>query len=92
VKARLCRAKVYEHKGEVKAAYDDYKRALSYEPNNSQARRYSTFDLTLDSVLPLRPVRDSGMDRLQPAIDKMEEEKLIEITIPDVSYSAVRII
>eukprot|EP00802_Teleaulax_amphioxeia_P007779 Tamp_07787.p1 GENE.Tamp_07787~~Tamp_07787.p1 ORF type:complete len:482 (+),score=141.13 Tamp_07787:276-1721(+) len=38
VKARLCRAKVYEAKGEVKQAYDDYKRAMSYEPNNQQAR------------------------------------------------------
>jgi tetratricopeptide (TPR) repeat protein len=38
VKARLCRAKVYEGKGEVKLAYDDYKRAMSYEPNNAQAR------------------------------------------------------
>jgi hypothetical protein len=27
----------------------------------------------------------SGMDRLQEAVDKLEEEKLIEITIPDVS-------
>ena len=25
------------------------------------------------------------MDRLQEAVDKLEEEKLIEITIPDVS-------
>jgi Tfp pilus assembly protein PilF len=39
VKARLCRAKVHEQKGDVKLAYDDYKRALSYEPNNAQARR-----------------------------------------------------
>ena len=39
VKARLCRAKVHEQKGDVKLAYDDYKRALSYEPNNTQARR-----------------------------------------------------
>jgi tetratricopeptide (TPR) repeat protein len=38
VKARLCRAKVYEAKGEVKLAYDDYKRGMSYEPNNAQCR------------------------------------------------------
>lgn len=64
VKARLCRAKVYEAEDELKAAYDDYKRAMSYEPNNAQAR--------------------SGVDRLQPAMDKLAEEKLIEIKIPDV--------
>mmetsp|Transcript_4318 Transcript_4318/g.8703 ORF Transcript_4318/g.8703 Transcript_4318/m.8703 type:complete len:454 (+) Transcript_4318:127-1488(+) len=64
VKARLCRAKVYETEGDTKAAYDDYKRAMSYEPNNAQAR--------------------SGVDRLQGAVDKLAEEKLIEITIPDV--------
>jgi len=38
VKARLCRAKVLEAKGEIKAAFDDYKRAMSYEPNNPSAR------------------------------------------------------
>jgi hypothetical protein len=40
VKARLCRAKTYETLGKVKEAYDDYKRAMSYEPTNTQARRY----------------------------------------------------
>lgn len=64
VKARLCRAKIYEAKRETKAAYDDYKRAMSYEPNNATAR--------------------AGVDRLQPAIDQLMEEKLISITIPDV--------
>eukprot|EP00293_Proteomonas_sulcata_P006124 CAMPEP_0184318280 /NCGR_PEP_ID=MMETSP1049-20130417/101678_1 /TAXON_ID=77928 /ORGANISM="Proteomonas sulcata, Strain CCMP704" /LENGTH=462 /DNA_ID=CAMNT_0026637993 /DNA_START=80 /DNA_END=1468 /DNA_ORIENTATION=- len=63
VKARLCRAKVYEAKGEVKQAYDDYKRAMSYEPNNAQARQ--------------------GVDRLQAEVDKLAEEKLIEVKIPD---------
>ena len=33
-----CRAKVLEAKGEIKAAFDDYKRAMSYEPNNPSAR------------------------------------------------------
>lgn len=63
VKARLCRAKVYEARKDVKAAYDDYKRAMSYEPSNSTA--------------------SDGLKRLQPEMDKLAEEKLIEIKIPD---------
>eukprot|EP00960_Hanusia_phi_P025717 745833-Hanusia_phi.AAC.2 len=64
VKARLCRAKIHEAKMDLKLAYEDYKRAMSYEPSNNLAKE--------------------GIDRLQPEIDRMEEEKLIEITIPEV--------
>jgi tetratricopeptide (TPR) repeat protein len=85
VKARLCRAKVYEQKGEIKQAYDDYKRALSYEPNNAQARRY--FVCLIWNTGLSSDHLGSGMDRLQEAVDKLEEEKLIEITIPDVILS-----
>eukprot|EP00290_Baffinella_frigidus_P007362 CAMPEP_0180132680 /NCGR_PEP_ID=MMETSP0986-20121125/9120_1 /TAXON_ID=697907 /ORGANISM="non described non described, Strain CCMP2293" /LENGTH=454 /DNA_ID=CAMNT_0022072715 /DNA_START=24 /DNA_END=1388 /DNA_ORIENTATION=+ len=63
VKARLCRAKVHEARGEMKQAFDDYKRAMSYEHTNKTARE--------------------GVDRLQEAVDKLSEERLIEITIPD---------
>ena len=66
VKARLCRAKVLEAKGETKSAFDDYKRAMSYEPNNATARagvdrlqpamdslaQSKVFSITIPDVIP----------------------------------------
>ena len=54
VKARLCRAKTYETLGKVKEAYDDYKRAMSYEPNNATARRCTPPPLARARTRPLR--------------------------------------
>eukprot|EP00961_Rhodomonas_salina_P265083 3583328-Rhodomonas_salina.1 len=116
---------------ELKAAYDDYKRAMSYEPNNAQVgsefsnslgggqdssnvgqrliecggktsqigERLGRLGETLVNLgrdesnwgkigqtggktdqIGERLAR-SGVDRLQPAMDKLAEEKLIEIKV-----------
>ena len=76
VKARLCRAKIYEAKQEIKLAYDDYKRAMSYEPNNAAARA---------GVDRLQPKMDEMLEAKLISItipDVIPENRVIKYDVP----------
>ena len=76
VKARLRRAQTHEEKGRIKEAYDDYKRAMSYEPSNKVAR---------DGVDRLQPQVDEIAESKLIEItipDVIPENRIITYNIP----------